>query len=50
MKNIVLEDHPVLREVAKEVLLPASDEDKQIAQQLLEYVINSQDQETAKYN
>ena len=47
MKNIVLEDHPVLREVAKEVILPASDEDKQIAQQLLEYVINSQDQEIA---
>ena len=47
MKNIVLEGHPVLREVAKEVDLPASDEDKQIAQQLLEYVINSQDQEIA---
>lgn len=51
MKDIVLEGTPVLREVAKEVVLPASDEDKQIAKQLLEYVINSQNQEVAdKYN
>lgn len=51
MKDIVLEGNPVLREVAKEVVLPASDEDKQIAKQLLEYVINSQNQEVAdKYN
>ena len=47
MKDIVLEDHPVLREIAKEVPLPASEEDKVIANQLLEYVINSQDETIA---
>ena len=45
MKDIVQEGHPVLREVAKEVTLPASEEDLQIAKSLLEYVINSQDEE-----
>ncbi|MEH6940320.1 peptide deformylase [Bacillus sp. JJ722] len=50
MKDIVLEGNPVLREVAKEVSLPASEEDKAIAQDLLEYLINSQDPEvSAKY-
>lgn len=48
MKDIVLEDHPVLREVAKEVTLPVSEEDKVIAKQLLEYVINSQNYEIAE--
>ena len=43
MKDIVLEGHPVLREVAKDVTLPASLEDQEIARKLLEYVINSQD-------
>ena len=47
MKDIVLEGNPVLREVAKEVLLPASEEDQQLAKKLLEYVINSQNQEVA---
>ena len=45
MKDIVQEGHPVLRDVAKEVTLPASEEDIQIAKSLLEYVINSQDEE-----
>ncbi len=48
MKDIVLEDHPVLRKVAEEVTLPASEEDKEIAQKLLEYVINSQDEEISQ--
>lgn len=43
MKDIVLEGHPVLREVAKDVTIPASLEDQEIARKLLEYVINSQD-------
>ena len=47
MKDIVREGHPVLREIAKEVPLPASEEDVQIAKSLLEYVINSQDEEIA---
>ncbi len=43
MKDIVLEDHPVLRQVAEEVVLPASEEEIRIAKEMLEYVINSQD-------
>ncbi|WP_042349091.1 peptide deformylase [Bacillus massiliigorillae] len=50
MKDIVLEGHPVLREVAKEVILPASEEDVAIAKKMLEYLINSQDPEiSAQY-
>ena len=45
MKDIVLEGHPVLRQVAEEVKLPVSPEDQTIGQQLLEYVINSQNPE-----
>ena len=48
MKDIVLEDHPVLRDVAEEVVLPASEEDKETARRMLEYVINSQDPETSQ--
>jgi len=48
MNDIVREGNPVLREKAKEVVLPASDEDKAILASLLEYVKNSQDMETAE--
>lgn len=48
MKDIVLEDQPILRKVAEEVPLPASDEDITIANQLLEYVKNSQDYEISQ--
>ncbi|UOE93005.1 peptide deformylase [Alkalihalobacillus sp. LMS39] len=47
MKDIVREGHPVLREIAKEVTLPASNEDKEIAQKMIEFVINSQDPDIA---
>ncbi|MEK4030348.1 MULTISPECIES: peptide deformylase [Bacillaceae] len=48
MKDIVREGHPVLREKAADIALPPSEEDKEIAKSLLEYVQNSQDPETAK--
>ncbi|OCA87040.1 peptide deformylase [Pseudobacillus wudalianchiensis] len=48
MKDIVREGHPALREKAVNVALPPSEEDKKTAKQLLEYVQNSQDPETAK--
>lgn len=48
MENIIRDGHPTLRLVAKEVSLPASEEDKKILQQLLEYVIASQNPEIAK--
>ncbi|KAB7707912.1 peptide deformylase [Bacillus aerolatus] len=48
MKDIVREGHPVLREKAAEAALPPSEEDKNIAESLLEYVQNSQNPEIAE--
>lgn len=48
MKDIIREEHVTLREVAKEVAIPLSEEDKKIGEQLLEYVRNSQDEEVAE--
>ena len=47
MDDFVKEDNPVLRKVAEEVSLPASDEDRKILTDLMEYVQNSQDAEIA---
>ncbi|MDY0396238.1 peptide deformylase [Virgibacillus halophilus] len=50
MKDIVREGHPALREVATEVELPASEENKQKLQEMLAFLQNSQDEKTcAKY-
>lgn len=50
MKDVIREGHPTLRMVAEEVSLPASEEDKKILKDMLEFVINSQDPElAAKY-
>jgi len=48
MKDIIRDGHPTLRNVAEEVSLPASEEDKQILQSMMEYLINSQDPEKAE--
>ncbi|WP_066289645.1 peptide deformylase [Bacillus sp. FJAT-29937] len=48
MRDIIRDGHPTLRKVAEEVPLPPTDEDKQILQSLLEYVINSQNPEIAE--
>ncbi|WP_243385240.1 peptide deformylase [Bacillus kexueae] len=48
MTNIIREGHPTLREVAKEVPLPASEEDKETLKQMLEYVQNSQNPQIAE--
>ncbi|WP_243290867.1 peptide deformylase [Bacillus sp. FJAT-47783] len=45
MKDIIREGHPTLRQVAKEVPIPATDEDKQTLKRMIEYVINSQNEE-----
>lgn len=45
MDDIIREGHPTLRKVAKEVELPLSEEDKQIALDIMEYVQNSQNEE-----
>lgn len=48
MSDIIREGHVTLREVAKDVPIPLSDEDKRIGEKLLEYVKNSQDIEIAE--
>lgn len=47
MEDIIRDGHPTLRAVATEVTIPPSQEDKQILQNMLEYVINSQNPEIA---
>ncbi len=47
MEDIIRDGHPVLRQIAKEVTLPATDEDKKILKELMEYVQNSQNPEIA---
>ncbi|CAM3092154.1 peptide deformylase [Filibacter tadaridae] len=46
MKDIVREGHPALRKQAKEVVFPLSDADQELAADLIEYVVNSQETET----
>lgn len=48
MEDIIRDGHPTLRLVAKEVILPASEQDKNTLRELLEYVIASQNPEIAK--
>ena len=51
MENIIREGHPTLRQNAKEVTFPLTAEQQQLADDLLQYLINSQDEETAnKYH
>lgn len=45
MKNIIREGHKTLETVAKEVKLPLSGADKKLLKEMLEFVINSQDDE-----
>ncbi|WP_207308560.1 peptide deformylase [Bacillus timonensis] len=48
MDNIIREGHPTLRQMAKEVTLPPSAEDRKTLEELLQYVKNSQDPEMAE--
>lgn len=43
MDNIIREGNPTLREVAKEVSLPLSEEDLSLGKEMLEFLKNSQD-------
>ncbi|MDV6376855.1 peptide deformylase [Sporosarcina sp. GW1-11] len=43
MKDIIREGHPTLRKKAKEMSFPLSTEDRQLCDDLLEYIVNSQD-------
>lgn len=50
MNDIIRDGHPALRKVADEVVLPASEEDKKTLEDMLEFLINSQNPEiAAKY-
>lgn len=48
MNDIIREGHPTLREKAAEVTFPLNKEDAQLAHDLLEYVITSQNDELAE--
>lgn len=48
MKNVIREGHPTLYKVAKDVHLPLSSADKKLLKDLLQYVINSQNDEIAE--
>lgn len=51
MDDIVLEGHPALRKVAEEVSLPASEEEHQLLNDMLQFLKNSQDEEVcSQYN
>ncbi|WP_125712711.1 peptide deformylase [Companilactobacillus kedongensis] len=48
MKDIVRDGDPVLRKVSQKVEFPLSDEDKKLAADMMEYLINSQDEKIAE--
>lgn len=48
MADIIRDGHPTLREKAEPVEFPLSEEDRQLAHDLMEYVLNSQDEKIAK--
>ena len=43
MNDIIREGNPTLREVAKEVPMPPTDEEKKLGEEMLEFLKNSQD-------
>lgn len=47
MKDIVREGHPSLTKIAEEVSLPISNEDKQLLDDMITFLKNSQDEEIA---
>lgn len=48
MKDIVREGHPALRQVAKEVELPPSQQDLELLDKMLEFLENSQNEDIAE--
>lgn len=48
MHDIVRDGDPVLRQVAKPLTFPLSDEDKAFGEEMMEYLINSQDPKIAE--
>ncbi|GEK88009.1 peptide deformylase [Alkalibacterium putridalgicola] len=48
MNDVIREGHPTLRKVAGKMTLPLTDEEKDLADKMLEFLKNSQDPETAE--
>ncbi|HWK22654.1 MAG TPA: peptide deformylase [Ureibacillus sp.] len=48
MKDIIREGHPTLRTKAEEVKFPLTEDDRKLANDMLEYLINSQDPEVSE--
>lgn len=48
MKDIIRDGNPILREVAKPLTFPLSDHYKKLGNDMMEYLINSQDPKIAK--
>lgn len=48
MKDIIREGHPTLRTKAEEVTFPLTEEDKKLANDMIEFLINSQNPEMAE--
>ncbi|MHC5227952.1 peptide deformylase [Enterococcus sp. LJL99] len=48
MKDIIREGNPTLREVAREVALPLSEENSKLGEDMIEFLKNSQDPEKAE--
>lgn len=48
MKDIIREGNPILRQTAKEVELPPSEEEKETIEKMLQFLKNSQDPELAQ--
>ncbi|TMW73025.1 peptide deformylase [Alteribacter natronophilus] len=48
MDSIIREGHPTLRKTAEKVAMPPTEEEKEVLRSMLEYLINSQDPETAE--
>lgn len=48
MKNVIREGHPTLTKVAKDVQLPLTSADKKLLREMLQFVINSQNDELAE--
>lgn len=48
MQNVIREGHLTLRQKAKDVTIPLTDEDKQTLRDMMEFLINSQDPELSE--
>ena len=48
MEDIIREGHPTLRKKAEKITFPVSDEIRQLADDMMEFLRNSQDEELAE--